>query len=155
MSRTAAYKQSVSASGGTAPLTLLEITHSDLARPVRVVNDTSPVTFEGHVYQPLRFELSLPDDQEGQVPRARFSLDNVGRELSQWIDASLGGAGAQVRLIEILRADPATVEYEVTMRAEGVTMTATAITGELVFGDLLHRPAVNVRYDPLTAPGLF
>jgi len=145
----------VNATSGEAPRVLLEITHPGLAQPVRVVNDTQDLTSGGHLFVGLGFRITLPDDQEGRLPSAQLAVDNVGRELVQWLEVSNGGAGAQCRLMQVMRSAPDTIEWEITMELSHIVVTTPEVSGTLGFEDLLNRPGCAMRYDPTTAPGLF
>ena len=98
----------------TAPddrlLTALEIEHAAIAAPVRVINDTEGRTIEGNAYVALRFDARLADDIAGQAPQAELAIDNVGRELTQWIEATGGGVGATVRVMLVLSVPDPPVE---------------------------------------------
>ncbi len=148
-------KADLLAVAGEAPLLCLEITHSGLATPIRVVNDNEDITSNGDTFTALAFRCKLPDDLEGQLPRAELAVDNVGKELVQWLEASNGGEGAQVKMMQIRRADPNTVEWEQDLDLTNVKMNVQEVTGQLGFEDLLSRPAVTKMYNPVTAPGLY
>ena len=145
----------VTRTSAEAPLTLLEITHPDLTAPVRVVNDTQDCTSGGNVYIGVPFELAWPDDVAGQLASTRLAVDNVGRDLVGWIDASAGGLGAQCRIMQVMRDDPDTIEAEITMDLSGVSIDSAAVAARLGFEDLLAVPVSSVRYTPAAAPGLF
>ena len=83
-------------------LTALEISHPAIAQPLRVINDTIGRAIEGNDYVALRFDARLADDIAGQAPQAELAIDNVGRALTQWIEATGGGAGASVRVMQVL-----------------------------------------------------
>ena len=136
-------------------VTALEISHPAVAAPVRVVNDTEDRVIEGERYIALRFDAGLADDVDGQAPQAVIAIDNVGRELTQWIEAAGGGAGATVRVIQVLAVDDPPIEWELTMDLAGVQLDAERITARLGFDPLLGRAAVTLRHDPQTSPGLF
>ncbi|CAB3922207.1 DUF1833 family protein [Achromobacter deleyi] len=136
-------------------LELIEITHAGLAVPARFVNDTVDIVVEGNTFLACRFELSLPDDQDEQVPSARLSVDNIGRELTQWLEVSQGGAGAKCRLILLLRSAPANLEFDMTMDLTGLAITNYRVSGDLGFKNTLMQSAVTVRFDPTTSPGNF
>ena len=144
-----------SVSNDEMPLLMLEIEHVDLPAPVRVVNDNLDVTFETNVYQALAFRASLPDDVPQKLPRARLAVDNVGKDLVSWLELSDGGQGATCRMIQIMRSDPSTIEWEITMDLSNLSMTMLEVAGELSFDDLLNKPGVSLMYRPSTAPGLF
>ena len=136
-------------------LTALEIRHPAVAAPVRVVNDTEDRTIEGNRYVALRFDARLADDVEGQAPQAELAIDNVGRDLTQWIEAAGGGTGATVRVLQVLDIDDPPIEWELTMDLAGVQVDAERVTARLGFDPLLGRAAVTLRHDPQTSPGLF
>lgn len=156
MAYTAATNKKInSVSNDEMPLLLLEIDHADLVTPVRVVNDNQDVTFESNTYVALAFRATMPDDIAQKLPRASLSVDNVGKDLVQWLEDSAGGQGATCRMIQIMRSDPATVEWEITMDLSNVSMTMLAVNGVLSFDDLLNKPGVTLVYRPSVAPGLF
>ena len=136
-------------------LTALEIDHPAIAPPVRIINDTEDRVIEGNRYLALRFDAKLADDVEGQTPVAELAIDNVGRDLTQWIEATGGGLGASVRVLQVLDIDDPPVEWELIMDLAGVQIDAERITARLGFDPLLGRPAVALRHDPQTSPGLF
>jgi len=149
-------RANIAATSADEPLLmLLEIDHKDLDIPVRVVRDTQDITLHGDLYQLCEFECTLPDDVDGQVPKAQLKVDNIGRDLTQWMDVSNGGNGATCRIIQMLRSEPDTIQYELTMDLTGLSIDQYSLTGELGFTDTLNLPAVAIRFDPRTAPGLF
>lgn len=152
----AKYKETVSSTGAReAPLLLLEITHPQLGSPVRVVNDNQDLLSNGLLFVAMAFRVTPPDDLEQGLPRASLAVDNIGRELTQWIEGSAGGADAQVRMMQVLRSDPDTIEWEVTLTMKNLEMDMLEVRGELGFEDILNRPAVPLIYRPDVAPGLF
>ena len=136
-------------------LTALEISHPAIARPVRVINDTIGRAIEGNDYVALRFDARLADDIPGQAPQAELAIDNVGRALTQWIEATGGGVGASVRVMQVLDIDDPPVEWEVTLDVAGMAVDQERVTARLGFDPLLGRVAVTLRHDPQTSPGLF
>ncbi len=136
-------------------LTALEIRHPAVAAPVRVINDSEERRIEGSRYIALRFDARLADDVEGQAPQAELAIDNVGRDLTQWIEAAGGGTGATVRVMQVLDIPDPEVEWELTMDVAGMQLDAERVTARLGFDPLLGRAAVTLRHDPQTSPGLF
>ena len=135
-------------------VTALEIRHPAIAEPVRVVDDGQDHTIEGARYVGLRFTARLAGDVQGQAPQAELVIDNIGRALTQWIEAADGGAGATVRVMRLVAGDAAP-EWEMTMDVESMSMDQERITARLGFDPLLGRNAVTPRHDPQTSPGLF
>lgn len=155
------FKRRVNAvSAPETPVIALEITHADLATPIRVIGDTQDLEISGDTFVAMPFRIQLPDDLEKQQPRARLAIDNVGRgpdgnSLADWLERSAGGRGARVRIMLLLRSDPDTIEWEATMDLANVQATLTEVRGELQYEDLLNRQAIAITYRPDTAPGLF
>lgn len=148
-------RRGMNATSGEALLLLVEISHPDLGAPVRVVQDNQDLVHQGNLFVAFDFRIDLPDDQDKQTATAKIDLDNIGRELTQWLEESGGGEDAQVRIVQVSRADPDVVEWEATLDLTNVLMDVPRIGGELGYEDLLNRPGVRLRYDPRTAPGLF
>lgn len=136
-------------------LVLLEITHPELTAPIRVVNDSQNIVVEGNEFIACAFRITLPDDIDQQVPEARLEVDNIGRELTQWLEYSQGGKGAKCRIMQVLRSDPDTVEFDMTLDLSGLSVDNFVVRGQLGFQDTLGQPAVKLRFDPNTAPGLW
>lgn len=166
-------RRAMLATSGAEPiLELIEITHPDLAEPARFVNDTENVQFEGHTFYATAFRVVRPDDVDQQTPQARLSVDNIGRELTQWLEYSNGGKGARCRFLTALRSnlEPYSVgyfaqdytqpvsglpDYDMTLDLSGISITNTEVSGVLSFKNTLDQPAVAVRYDPFTSPGMW
>lgn len=150
------YKRALGAvSSSDVVLVLLEITHPDMPAPARVVRDTQDLVSNGNVFVATGFDFTFPDDKGAAAPRAELVVDNIGRELMSWIEASKGGRGAEVRLMIVLRETPDVIEADYRLGLERIVVDQWKISGELGYGNLLDLPAVAVRYDPSTAPGLF
>jgi hypothetical protein len=151
----AGFKEETAATSGEEPVYLLEITHPQLAVPVRVVRDTQDLVSNGNTFIALSFDIQLPDDVQSQLPRATLRLDNVGRELTQWIEGSNGGKGAKVRLMQVLRSTPNVLEYDATLDLLDVRQNVSFIYGELGYEDTLNLPALAETYRPDNTPGVF
>jgi hypothetical protein len=151
----AGARRKINSTSGEAPLVLLEITHPDLEAPIRVVQDNEDIVSTGDVFSAFSFDVGLPDDQDKQTPRASLAMDNVGRELTQWLDVSNGGEGAEARFMQVWRDDPDTIEWEATMGISNVDMDVMRVAAELGYEELLNKSGLPMRYDPRTSPGLF
>lgn len=150
------YKSTLAqTSASEAPLLLLEINHPALPQPVRVVQDNQDVVCQGATFTACPFRCELPDDFEGQTPRARLAIDNVGRELMYWVETSAGGQGSAVTFRQVMRSRPDWVEWSITMNLYNVVANFKEVAGDLGFDNLFGRPAVACTYRPDTAPGVF
>lgn len=138
-----------------APLVLLTINHPELATPVRVVNDTQDLVSNGDTYIAMPFRCTLPDDFENQLPKARLSVDNIGKELMYWIETSNGGNGSTVTMSQVMRSRPDTVEWSITMNLYNVSCTMQEVSGELGYENLFSRKAIQLQYRTSNSTGLF
>ena len=136
-------------------LVAIEITHPDLSIPARFVNDSQNIEIDGDEYFATAFNLVLPDDQQDRVPQARLEVDNIGRELTQWLEVSQGGKGARCRILQVLRSEPDVIEFDMTLDLSELVINNMVVSGQLGFQNTLMQSAVTVRYDPSTAPGLW
>ena len=149
------WKEKTGASAGEEPSHLLEITHPQLAQPIRVVNDTGDIVSGGNLYQSCAFRIVMPDDLAGAMPRVPVAIDNIGKELVQWLEASDGGRGAQFRIMEVMRDAPDVIEQEYTMTLLRAQQNVVEVTGQLGYENVLDQPALAAAYTPETAPGIF
>lgn len=150
------YKSTLAkVSAEEAPLVLLEISHASLTTPVRVVNDMQDLTSNGNLFIACPFRYVLPDDFENQLPKARLAVDNVGRDLMYWIETSAGGNGSTVKMMQVMRSRPDTVEWSITMNLYNVQVTMKEVSAELGFENLFAKPAVLLQYRPDNSPGIF
>ena len=136
-------------------LTALEIRHPAITEPARVVNDTTNRVIGDETFIAVHFEARLASDTESRAPQAELVIDNVGRELTQWIEAAEGGIGASVRVMQVLAIEDPEIEWEMTMDVTRVRSDQAQIVVGLGFDPMLSRPAVSLRHDPQTSPGLF
>jgi len=150
------YQRTINAvSAAQSPLLALEITHEDLAQPIRVVNDVEDLVSNGETFVAMAFRAELPSDLEEGQARARLVVDNVGKEMVGWLEASNGGRGARCRIMQLLRSDPDTIEWEISMDLSNLVVSPLTVSGTLSFEDLLNRPGIPMLYRPEAAPGLF
>lgn len=156
MAYSASYKKHLASLSPTEnPLILLEISHSGLATPVRVVNDLQAVTSGALLYSACGFKIVLPNQPGTGATEAKLEIDNVGRELMTWLEASNGGRGSTVKISQILRSAPNTVEYSVTLFLTNLQVNASTVSGTLSFTDIFNKECFPTRYTVTTAPGLF
>jgi hypothetical protein len=155
-SYSSAFKATLNSVSATeAPLVCLEITHPALSQAVRVVNDNLDLTSNGNLFIAAPFDCVLPDDMENQLPKAKLTIDNIGRELVYWLETSGGGEGAKVRFMQIMRSRPNTIEWETTMNLSNVQISMTKVTADLGFENIFSKPAVRIQYRPDNSAGMF
>ena len=177
-------KELLATSSGEPILVALEIYHKDLETPIRVVNDSqnlkviikdddtgNPVEIE---FIACPFEISLPSDVDQQVPIATLTVDNIGRELIQWLEYSGGGKNARCRILQTMRSlnkytltdfgdHPGGIdidtwnpfEYDLFMDMTSMSVNYLKVKTSLGFFQSFEQPSVLLRYDPKTAPGMW
>ena len=136
-------------------LELMTIEHASWTSPVRVVNDTRDWVIGGNTFIGLPFKLQLPNQAQGESPRAKLQIDNVGRSLTASLEALPPGAALLCTLQVVSRATPTVVDFDFVAQLGGISVTPTAVTCTLGPDDTLRQSAVRVRFDPATTPGLF
>lgn len=135
-------------------LVLLMLTHTSFGT-VRVVNDTRDWSISGNTWIGLPFRFTLPNAAQGESPRARLEIDNVGRELMSELEALPPGAALQATIRVVSRATPTVVDFEFTAQMTGVSATTSLVQAVVGNDDALRSPVVKMRYDPTIAPALF
>lgn len=136
-------------------LVILEINHSFLSEPVRVVNDNRDVVSNGENYIAMPFMFKRQDDVQGELPKVILTMNNVGRSLVKWIDASGGAKGATVSAMIIRRSSPNVVEERIDLTIESVSITTETVRFNLITQNDLTKRAMRYVYDMRRAPGLF
>lgn len=137
------------------PLYLLEITHSSMAAPARIVGDTQNITCNGNIFTAIQFDVTMPDDFESQAPKATLSISNAGKELIEPVETSGGLKGAKARLMQVMRSSPDVIEWEATMDFSSISINWQSVSGQLGFENLFSRQSIQMTYRPDTAPGVF
>lgn len=135
-------------------LALLNIDHTDLSEPLRLVLNTEEITSRGNVYLPFYFELTLPDDTAEKPQEARLRVDAVDQRM---IAALLLITGAPTVSIEVVLAtDPDTVELAtVPLLWDEVKYTSVGLEGILRGPEVLLQDWPLDSFSPGNAPGLF
>jgi hypothetical protein len=148
--RSAIYAQET----GEACLILLTIEHADFDAPLRVVCNRENVTSRGNVYTATAFEFILPDEREGQPPRATLRIDNVDRLIVNTLRAIQSPATITAEVV--LASQPDTVEAAFSnLSLKNVNYDALVVEGELGYEILLDEPFPAGRFVPESFPGLF
>lgn len=135
------------------PLVLLEITHADLAAPIRVVANPTSIIHSGNEYFPMDFNLVLPGQLDDAPPSATVSMDNVSREIAQAARSISTPASFTIRVV---RAEtPNVVELEFAgLKLTNVRVNALRVEGDLQFEDLVRAPYPALSFTPSFFPGL-
>ena len=145
---------------GPESIFALEISHPVIDPPVRVVSDTIQHTVEGNIYYPVAFRAEVPQSKKGEIPQASLEIDNVGREIMQWVERSNGGRGASMRVLKLIPPADGETESQIVWEVPALSVGVTAATSRRISMSLVYRsgkgrPGIKVRHDPVVSPGLF
>lgn len=146
-------KQRVTDTSGT--LLFLSITSPSLPGRLRIVNDTQDWVSQGIPYMGVPFGFKLPDDTRGQSPRAQLVLDNVGRGISEDLEALGPNELMMARLMVSDRTDPNLYERDYYLPITSVSVAGATATAQCGVDYLMRQQAVRLRANPFTLPGIF
>lgn len=146
-------RQSVSTDKTNSLLHLLEI-----AMPVsgvfRVADDTRDWESNGNLYLGFPFGFRYPEEADGQSARLQLVVANVGRTLTQDLDAYQPGMEIMAKLMVTDRSDPNAIfmfHYFPLLNVSANQQTLTAYAGV----DFKSRQqACKLRFNQHTTPGL-
>lgn len=134
---------------------MLLIIEEGLSDVVRIVNDTRNWISNGQTFVGIPMRVQMPQDVQGEVSRAQLVIANPGRELIGELEAMPPGQALEITLQLVSRANPNLVEWEYVAGATAATADELNVSLSLGNDDLFRGPAVRLRYDPETAPGIF
>jgi hypothetical protein len=148
--KTDAFKQE----GSEVYLVLVEINHSSLTTPIRVVNNYADVTSNGNLYSAFPFSINLPNDSDEGNLDVTLVIDNIDRTV---VDAVRSITGPPTVTISVILASaPNTIEagpYAMTLRE--AYYDSMVVTGTLAVEDMLNEPYPIDQMTPALFPNLF
>ncbi|UWQ77604.1 DUF1833 domain-containing protein [Leisingera sp. S132] len=139
---------------GAVILPLITLTQEDWEDEIRLVPNTEPVTRLGKVFEPLAFNVSLPDEEAEGVPVVGWTADNVDRRLVQALRLVRGVV--QASIVWVLAETPDIDEWpplEVEMRA--AEYDALTISGTMSVETILEQQFGSKVFNPANTPGIF
>lgn len=135
-------------------LHLLVIDHADLVAPIRLVNNTENIVSAGNTYTAFPFEVNLPPDQEGELPRVQLVVDNVTQLLVEEVRSI--SSPFTVSLSVVMASAPDTVEAgPFEFEAKSAEYDVQRMVFTLAYESLLQEPFPYLSYTPSNYPGLF
>lgn len=133
---------------------LMTITHPMLDDPIRVTNNAVDLISGGNTYIAYPFMVSLPNEQEDQIPSVRLTIDNVSRNLTEAVESISSAATVAFSVVRAAEAD--VIEAGPwTFKLRNVTYDAFSLEGTIDSEDILNEPFPAPIYNPETTPGLF
>lgn len=138
-------------------LVLAEITHPDLSQPIRIVNNTEDIDYNGYTWIALPFRPELPSDREDEIPAVTITIDNVDQRVVQAVRQIQSPAQFNLEVVRV--DDQGTVHGEIgpmNFLLQQVTYDALTVRGTLGYeSNVLDEPAMAIAFGPSVAPGLF
>lgn len=135
-------------------LELLKIEHPSITTAY-VVNDTRSWTIGSTTWVGLPFRCKLPAQASGQAPRAQIEVDNIGRSLTDELEALPPNGVLLGTFYLVSRKNPEVIDSSFSAPLSGVSVTMATLNATLGSDEELRAPAVKVRYDLATTPALF
>ena len=138
---------------GDAWVPALVLTHPSTTTILRLARDVVDRTVGGETYYATPIQAKLADEIEGQGPTAEISVAHIGQVLASWMEHVDGGVGGTAVYQEI--GANGEIGYERTLDIVSGVLTQEGAIWALGYDVSMDRALVQVRYDPVSAPGLF
>ena len=133
---------------------IVEIDHTDLGSPLRIVNNTEAVVSNGDTYQPLAFKFTPPVEADGTIKSAAIVIDNVDRQLVEAMRTILTAADVTASLIR--GATPNVIEAGPwAFKGREASFTSKHVSLSLVPDNPMRRTVSIVSYKNINFPGLY
>lgn len=144
---------------GDDPIYAIQITHPDVNPDIRVIMDGENAMIGGETFLMSAFIVTLPTEKGHEARRIEVTLDNVGRQMVEWVEASNGGRGATMNVMEVVfpagdRNGEVLTEYP-GFQVGNARMRNENLIVSLVDESAGEAPGIKMRHDPETSPGLF
>lgn len=134
---------------------LLEVTNPSFSEPMRIANDVQDWVSGGETYIGIPFGFTLPDDVSGQAPRMRLTMDNVGRGISDELEALAPGSITMAKLIIVARDTPNVQEHVFWLPVSQVTVSGSTAQATCSVDTIMRRAACKQVANPFTLMGIF
>ena len=129
-------------------LVLLTLTHPDLEGPLRLVRDNVDIRSGGNLFNAFAFDIELPTDEEGKVPRGKLRIDNVDKQIVDAVIA-IGSNPINVLTQVILKETPDIIEFENgSLKLRSVTCNEDTVEGTLTGEGFLKEPYPSGSINP-------
>lgn len=153
---TAAIRANNAQETGEAYAILLTINHVSLSQPIRVTSASLDITSNSNLFTAIPFDLILPDSQDGSIPRAQLSIDNIDRSIVEAVRSLEPGSKASVLIQVVLESTPDQLEVEfIDFYLSNVTYDQYLVRGDLTIENFLSKPYPEGTMSPKYFGGLF
>lgn len=138
---------------GEVWLYLLTIEHAEMST-VRLVNDNVDIVSNGDTFSASPFQLTLPPQNDGELPKVDLVIDNIGRDLMAPIRTLTGQP--IVTLVVVMASAPDTIEVgPYVFSLKDVQYNPFVLRGQISYEPLLTEPFNFRKFTPIDWPGMF
>lgn len=142
-------------SSGDAYLWLVEITHPQMADPLRLTNNGEPIASRGRLFMPSRMRTALPEQMADRPGRTRLVVEDVTEELRFELRSLSPHDAPRVTLELVLRSDPDTTQRAFrNARLSSAGLDPIAVEVELAARSALTRAAPWATFSRDLAPAV-
>ncbi|KAB7769366.1 DUF1833 family protein [Xanthomonas maliensis] len=135
-------------------LLFLEVRAPSFTDVLRLVNDTQNWVSNGVEYIGVPFGIKLPDDTAGQTPRTVLTIDNVGRGITEDLEALQPNELVTAKLMIADTEAPSVIVQTWFLPMTHVSVNPTTATAQCGVDFLMRQQAVLLRYTPFLTPGV-
>lgn len=137
-------------------LTLMTLSHSTFAAPIRLVNNTQNIISRGETYSSFPATITLPVDDGEKARGVAIEFDNVSLELLDEIRSVNSSEQIQVKLEMVLASIPNEVQMSLEeLKIGAVSYNKSRIKADLIIDNFLSTELTSERYTPTVYNGLF
>lgn len=144
---------------GEVLVSLITITHPQLASPLRLCNDykpgNTPTISRNMSFLYFPFDATFPLDRSDQPPQAKITADVVDRSVITALRAIPVTTPAMLKLELVLASQPDIVEVSFNFTVRNVQYDALTVTATLGYELFLSEPYPGDACTPANMPGIF
>lgn len=149
------FKREVNASQTAEKfIPLLIIEEDTLSEPLRLCQNDIDIISNGEIFYAAAFDITLPDDAEGQLPTSKITLDNVTREIGLAVRGMQKPPSFTIQVIRV--SAPDFIEATFTgFHLKQININKQTITGSLTVNNFYNQKYPKDSFIPSLFPGLF
>jgi hypothetical protein len=136
------------------PVALLTVTHPEWPETYRYCSTSEPFTSRGQVYEPLPFDLEVPDQPEGRMPEARLTVTGVTFEIELRLLSVRSSPKIKIEFVLAQTPDVVEIVYP-EMEIPRPTFRAGGMDATLTMPKARAQSAARFDFTPQHFPDLF
>ncbi len=135
-------------------LTLVTLSHSDFAAPIRLVNNSVNVISRGDTFIAFPMQIRLPADDGEKARDISIEFDNVSLELIDEIRSVTDEIGVKIEMVLASLPDEVQIELD-ELKIQSLNYNKSRISAAIVLDSFLTTELTSERYSPTNFPGIF